>query len=228
MQPRAILTDIEGTTTPIAFVHDVLFPYARAHLAAFLQAHATEPAIATLLEEISSLAQGRPPLEALLAWMDADAKITPLKTLQGLIWNEGYATGHLLGRIYPDVPPALRRWHEAGIALHVYSSGSQAAQRLIFGHSDAGNLAPLFTSFFDTTTGPKRDPASYRAIARIIGLPPARVLFLSDVEQELDAAAEAGLAATQIVREADRTVASTRHPIARDFNQVRSKEGLLF
>jgi enolase-phosphatase E1 len=218
--PTAILTDIEGTTTPIAFVHEVLFPYARARMAAFIAAHASQPEVAEALAEAERLAEGRPVLQALHAWMDADAKVTPLKSLQGLIWDEGYARGELLGQIYPDVPPVLRRWHTQGLRLYVYSSGSEAAQRLIFGYSDAGNLAPLFSGFFDTRVGPKREPASYTTIARGVGLPPSEVLFLSDIEQELDSAAQAGMRTWQLVRPG--TVAGARHPVAADF------EGLLF
>jgi enolase-phosphatase E1 len=217
---RAIITDIEGTTSPIAFVHSELFPYARAHLARFIEAHAAEPEVAACLAEAATLSPGRPVLETLLAWMDADAKVTPLKTLQGLIWNQGYAKGELIGRLYPDVPPALRSWHARGVRLYVYSSGSEAAQRLIFGHSDAGDLTPLFTGFFDTRIGPKRAPESYRAITRAIALPPAQCLFLSDTEEELDAASQAGLAVRHVVRPQDGTTPSLRHPTSSDFKCV--------
>jgi enolase-phosphatase E1 len=219
-QPTAILTDIEGTTTPIAFVRDELFPYARMHLSEFLRAHAARPDVAAALAEAADLAGDQPVLQALLGWMDQDAKITPLKTLQGLIWDDGYRQGRLTGRIYPDVPPVLRRWHEAGLRLYVYSSGSKAAQRLIFSHSDAGDLEPLFGGFFDTTTGPKRAADSYRMIARATGLPPEEFLFLSDIEQELDAAAEAGMGVCQLVRPQDGTHASARHKTAPDFPAV--------
>ncbi len=225
MRPTAILTDIEGTTTPIAFVRDELFPYARARLPDFLARHGAEPEVAALLAEATHLAASRPVQDALLAWMDADAKVTPLKALQGLIWEEGYARGELLGRLYPDVPPALRQWRARGIRLYVYSSGSEAAQRLIFGHSDAGDLAGLFSGFFDTRAGAKREAASYRAIARAIGLPPGEVLFLSDVGEELDAAAQAGLLTTQLARAQDGTIASTRHPVAADFAALRTRIG---
>ncbi len=225
MKPTAILTDIEGTTTPIAFVRDELFPYARAGLPSFLARHGAEPEVAALLAEATRLAAGRPVLAALLAWMDEDAKVTPLKALQGLIWEEGYARGELLGRLYPDVPPVLRHWRARGLRLYVYSSGSEAAQRLLFGHSDAGDLAGLFSGFFDTRAGAKRDAASYRSIARAIGLPPGEVLFLSDIEQELDAAAESGLATIQLVRVEDGTIASVRHPAAADFSALRARIG---
>jgi enolase-phosphatase E1 len=217
---RAVLTDIEGTTTPISFVHDVLFPFARSTLADFLQTHAADPAVAAELDAIRRAAPDRAPVDVLRDWMDRDAKETPLKTLQGLIWRQGYEDGKLRGLLYPDVPPRLRQWHAAGVGLFVYSSGSVAAQRLLFGYSDAGDLAGLFSGFFDTRVGPKREAASYRAIATQIGLPPGAILFLSDVEAELDAAAAAGLATCQVMRAADGTVASARHRIAARFTDI--------
>jgi len=219
-RPRAILTDIEGTTTPISFVRDVLFPFARSRLAAFLEQHAGDPAVAEIVREVSGLVPGTPVAETLHAWMDADAKITPLKTLQGLIWEEGYRTGALVGDIYPDVPPVLRRWHAAGIALFVYSSGSRAAQLLIFGHSTAGDLRPLFSEFFDTGVGAKQSAGSYRAIAGATALIPEDFLFLSDNEAELDAAQAAGMAVLQLVRANDGTAPSRRHPTAPDFSAI--------
>ena len=224
--PAAVLLDIEGTTTPIRYVHDVLFPYARARLAQLVRARADEPEVAPALAEVGRLAPGADPVEALLGWMDADAKVTPLKTLQGILWRDGYEAGELRGEVYPDVPPCLRRWAAAGVRLFVYSSGSQEAQRLIFGHSSAGDLAALFGGFFDTRVGPKREPESYRTVARAVVLPPGEVLFLSDVETELDAAAAAGLRVCQLVRAEDGTVASERHPTAAGFEEVSARFGL--
>ena len=217
--PLAVLTDIEGTTTRISFVHDVLFPYARARLPGFLAAHAGEPEVEQALAEVVRLAPGTAPLGALLAWMDQDAKVTPLKALQGLIWGEGYASGALTSELYPDVPPALRRWHAAGTHLFVYSSGSVPAQKLLFAHSAAGDLTPLFDGFFDTRVGAKREAASYTVIATASGMPPAAVLFLSDVAAELDAAHAAGMRVCQLVRPQDGTVAAG-HPVAGDFDEV--------
>ena len=219
-RPTAIVTDIEGTTTPIAFVRDVLFPYARTRLAAFLAGHAQDPAVAAIIAQATKLAEGEPVQQALLRWMDTDAKVTPLKTLQGLIWDDGYRRGELKGVIYPDVPPKLRQWHAAGIHLYVYSSGSEAAQKLIFGHSDAGDLAGLFNGFFDTRIGGKREPASYAAIAQAIGAPAAEILFLSDIGQELDAAAVSGLQTCQLVRAADGTKPWPGHRQSADFPHV--------
>lgn len=212
-----ILMDIEGTTTPIAFVRDTLFPYARMRFPDFLQHNATDPDVRSAVEEVLQIAPDQPPLESLLAWMDADAKITPLKHLQGLIWREGYRNGALQGALYPDVAPCLRAWHASGLALFVYSSGSEEAQRLIFGHSVDGNLAPLFDGFFDTRVGGKRDVASYSAIAERINRDPSRILFLSDMAPELDAAASAGLHCCQLVRANDQTIACNQHDTASNF-----------
>jgi enolase-phosphatase E1 len=225
-RPEAVLTDIEGTTSRISFVRDTLFPFARERLGRFLAEHGEEQAVAAELVEVRRLAPGRRPEEALLGWMAEDAKVTPLKSLQGMIWAEGYATGALKGDLYPDVAPALRAWHLAGIRLAVYSSGSVAAQKLIFGHSVAGDLGTLFDGFFDTRTGAKREQASYAAIAAELGVAPGALLFLSDMELELDAAAAAGLHTCQLVRAEDGTAPSTRHPNAPDFAGVAALNGL--
>jgi enolase-phosphatase E1 len=219
-RPQAVLTDIEGTTSRISFVRDTLFPFARERLGRFLAEHGEERAVAAELVEVRRLAPGQAPEAALLGWMAEDAKVTPLKALQGMIWAEGYATGALQGDLYPDVAPALRAWHRAGVRLAVYSSGSVAAQKLIFGHSVAGDLAALFDGFFDTRTGAKREQASYATIAAELGVAPGALLFLSDMEPELDAAAAAGLRTCQLVRPEDGTAASTRHPTAADFAAV--------
>ncbi len=212
--PAAVLTDIEGTTTPIAFVHRVLFPYARARLAGFAAAH-------PMLGDAPT-----PALEVLLGQMDRDEKDPVLKAIQGMIWEEGYASGELKAEIYPDVAPALRRWARAGVRLYVYSSGSVPAQKLLFGHSTAGDLTPLFQAYFDTKAGPKREAASYVNITRGIGIPAGEVLFLSDIEAELDAAHAAGLQTCQLVRADDGTVASVRHAVAGDFTEVARQFGL--
>ncbi len=216
--PAALLLDIEGTTTPIAFVHDVLFPFARARLQALDRA--ADQAVAAELAAVREAAPDQDPLSALLGWMDVDAKATPLKALQGLIWREGYADGSLRGELYPDVPSALRAWRAEGRRLFVYSSGSIEAQRLIFAHSTAGDLSSLLDGHFDTRTGPKREQASYAAIAAATGYELGSILFLSDVAAELDAARGAGLATCQLVRERDRTVPCGRHPAAPDFDAV--------
>lgn len=224
--PSVVLVDIEGTTTPIAFVHRVLFPHARMALPALVTRRSEELQVAQALAEIDALAPGRDPLAQLFAWMDEDAKITPLKTLQGITWRDGYEAGVLTGELYPDVAPALRRWREAGLSLAVYSSGSEEAQKLIFGHSQDGDLAGLFGHFFDTRVGTKREAGSYAGIVRQLGVPPDCVLFLSDIEAELDAAAVAGLATCQLVRAQDGTKAGTVHPVAIDFDAVSLRFGL--
>ncbi len=206
LPPAAVITDIEGTTTPIAFVRDTLFPYARARLATAI----ARPEAAEIVAEVAGMVPGRPVLE----------------TLQGLIWDAGYADGSLKGALYPDVPPCLRRWSRAGLRLHVYSSGSVAAQRLLFGHSVEGDLTGLFAGFFDTKVGGKREPESYDRLCIGINVPTVEVLFLSDVEQELDAAATAGLRTCQLVRAEDGTVASDRHAKAVDFPEVARQFGL--
>lgn len=194
---KAVLTDIEGTTTSIAFVTDVLFPYARARLPGFVEAHRDD--LIELLEAVPG-----EPVATLLAWDAQDAKATPLKTIQGMIWAHGYADGSLVGHVYPDAAAALVRWHAAGLVLGVFSSGSIAAQKLIFGHSDHGDLSGLFTHHFDTTSGPKREAASYRSIAEAMALAPADILFLSDTPAEVAAARAAGMQALRVDRDGGR------------------------
>ena len=224
--PRAVLLDIEGTVTPIAFVHRVLFPYARGALPALIRERAREPAVAAALAMIREQAPDADPLAQCLAWMDDDAKVTPLKALQGIAWQDGFEGGALRSELYADVAPALRAWHAAGVRLAVYSSGSEAAQRLIFGHPPEGDLTGLFTAFLDTRIGAKRESASYREAARQLDLPAGSVLFLSDSAAELDAAAVAGLPTCQLVRPADATVACERHPVAADLDAVADRFGL--
>lgn len=220
---RAIVTDIEGTTSAISFVRDVLFPYADERLDAYVAAHRTDPVVASAMAE-AAVCAGEPEaddarvLAHLHAWIAEDRKITPLKTLQGLIWQEGYASTGLLGHLYPDVPPVLRAWNAAGIQLYVYSSGSIAAQKVLFAHTFAGDLTPLFAGYFDTTIGAKRESASYTAIAAETGFHPDEMLFLSDVEAELDAARAAGLRTARLLRPDDTPPgATTEHPGYVDF-----------
>jgi enolase-phosphatase E1 len=222
----AIVTDIEGTTSPIAFVHRTLFPFAAAELDGFLDARGDEPEVAAVLTETAALAPGEAPRAVLRRWMAQDAKVTPLKTLQGLIWAAGFSDGRLRGELYADVAPSLRAWRTAGLRLFVYSSGSVGAQKLLFGHSASGDLTPLFEGFFDTRIGAKREAASYRAIAAGLGLPPREILFLSDVAAELDAAAEAGLSTCQLLRPEDGTLAGGTHAEAADFREVAGLFGL--
>jgi enolase-phosphatase E1 len=223
--PAAVLTDIEGTTTRISFVHDVLFPYARQRLPAYLAQHQAIPELRAVLADVAALAPGLPVLDTLMGWMDEDAKVTPLKTLQGLIWAEGYAIGALHSELYPDVAPALRRWHAAGTRLFVYSSGSVAAQKLLFANTPDGDLTPLFSDFFDTRVGGKRAPQSYAGIIAATGLLPGDVLFLSDVAEELDAANVCGLQVCQLLRPQDGTRPSA-FTGAPDFDRAGALFGL--
>ncbi|AIR63417.1 haloacid dehalogenase [Cedecea neteri] len=204
---RAIVTDIEGTTSDIRFVHNILFPYARERLAGFVREQQNEiaPILNDLRTEINEpQADIERLIETLFSFMDVDRKSTALKALQGLIWRDGYVNGDFTGHLYDDVLPALKAWKQQGIALYVYSSGSVAAQKLLFGYSDAGNITDLFSGYFDTHVGAKREAQSYRNIAAEIGVAPEELLFLSDIHQELDAAREAGWQTVQLIRgEAD-------------------------
>jgi enolase-phosphatase E1 len=224
--PRAIVTDIEGTTSTIAFVKDVLFPYADAHLDAYVAAHRDEPVVAAALRD-AAVEAGEPDagdariLAHLHRWIAEDRKITPLKTLQGLIWQEGYEQTGLHGHVYDDVPPVLRAWYDAGIALYVYSSGSIVAQKTLFAHTAFGDLTGLFRGHFDTTIGGKRAASSYLAIARETGFAPEAMLFLSDVDAELDAALETGMRTGRLLRPADTPPgATTSHPSYTTFDEI--------
>ncbi len=207
MTQPLILTDIEGTTSSIAFVKDVLFPYARAALPAFVASHGQQPEVRRWLDQVAlesgGLCQDAMIVEVLQGWIDADRKHTALKALQGLLWREGYQRGDYQAHFYPDAAEQLRRWHAAGHPICVYSSGSVEAQQLFFGYSAAGDLRPLVSDWFDTEIGGKRDSASYRNILQRLQLPGGEVIFLSDVVEELDAARDAGLRTVLIDRRAD-------------------------
>ena len=233
---RALLLDIEGTTTPVDFVTRVLFPYARGRARDFLIRRASEVRddLALLFSEHEaderegrspppwrdrSPAESLDPAAAYVHWlMDRDRKSTALKALQGRIWDEGYQAGHLRGQVYPDVPRALARWRAQGRDVAIFSSGSVLAQKLLFSRSEAGDLTPFLRGYFDTTTGAKGDAESYRKIARALVQAPGSVLFLSDVTAELDAARSAGMATGLCVREA--SPASADHPAVRSFDVV--------
>lgn len=225
LQGLAILTDIEGTTSSIAFVKQVLFPHARANMAGFVAARGAEPEVARLLAEARALA-GQPDLtdaqtaDLLVAWIDEDRKATPLKALQGMIWQAGYGDGSLKADIYPDAVENLRRWKEQGALLYVYSSGSVPAQKLLFAHTPAGDLTPLFSGYFDTAIGGKLEAGSYRAITARIGLPPGSILFLSDHVGELDAARAAGLATCCLDRGEAVIPPGQTHAKVPDFNAI--------
>jgi 5-methylthioribose kinase len=220
---RALLLDIEGTTSSLSFVKDELFPYARARLPAYVTEHVE--ALSALLNDVRRI-EGSAALDTqqliatLLRWISEDRKLTPLKSLQGLIWQEGYERGELHGHVYEDAVEALRAWHAAGLKLYIYSSGSVLAQRLIFSHTEFGDLTPYLSGYFDTEIGGKLEPESYRGIAARIGLPPAAVLFLSDHSGEISAAAIAGMQVIQVCRHPAAGAASDRTRIA-NFTELR-------
>ncbi|WDS36652.1 acireductone synthase [Pseudoxanthomonas sp.] len=226
---QAILTDIEGTTSSISFVKDVLFPYARRELPGFVAARGAEPEIRQLLDTVATEAGGicsdEVIVEMLRGWIDQDRKHTVLKALQGLIWEAGYRDADFTSHMYPDAAKALQRWYADGLALYVYSSGSVPAQKLLFGHTDVGDLTPLFSGWFDTEVGGKRESPSYAQIVARIGMAPAEILFLSDVVAELDAARDAGLQTILVDRLDDyaqpRTTAEANgHPRVTSFAQI--------
>ncbi|MGY1409330.1 MULTISPECIES: acireductone synthase [unclassified Luteimonas] len=202
-----ILTDIEGTTSSISFVKDVLFPYARRELPRFVREHSQEPEVRRWLDEVAlengGLCQDAMIVETLQGWIDDDRKHIALKALQGMVWEAGYTSADFTAPVYPDATEALRQWHQAGHPLAVYSSGSVPAQKLLFAHTDAGDLTGLFSAWFDTGVGGKREAASYAKIAQALAVAPGDILFLSDVVAELDAAREAGLRTILVDRTQD-------------------------
>lgn len=223
---KAVLTDIEGTTTSLSFVHEVLFPYARGNLAGFIRQHRNDVEVRELLDRLLDqqqryLNEGQI-IDLLDYWMEEDRKETVLKSLQGLMWRTGYENGDFTGHVYEDAARNLRAWHEAGMELAVFSSGSVAAQKLLFGYSDFGDLTPLFSHYFDTTTGAKREAGAYKKIATIMDHAPAEILFLSDVVEELNAARAAGMQTTQLIRDGQ---AAGDHPVAASFDEITLKTG---
>jgi enolase-phosphatase E1 len=198
-----ILLDIEGTTTPIAFVTETLFPYARARLAAFLEREGRSGETAAFLAE-----------------MDRDSKSPALKELQGRIWEAGYADGEIVGAVFPDVPRALARWRAAGTPVGIFSSGSVLAQQLLFRHSAAGDLTPFLSWYFDTAVGPKRDPVSYTRIASTVDAPPRSITFVSDIVVELDAAQSAGMQTVLSLRPGNAAQPPHQHRVITTFDEL--------
>jgi enolase-phosphatase E1 len=233
---RAILLDIEGTTTPVAFVYEVLFPFARAHLREYLEEHARGEALDDLLqalrgewrddvaarEDPPEWRDDSPPTAAVyIDWlMDRDRKSPALKLLQGRIWEGGYRSGALKGSVFPDVRPAFERWHAGGVAIAIYSSGSVLAQRLLFGATADGDLRPLLSGFFDTAVGAKTSADSYRRITGEMQVHAAHVLFVSDTTEELDAARTGGCQVLLAVRPGNRTPTHTMAETIRSFDQI--------
>lgn len=215
---HALLLDIEGTTTPIDFVFKTLFPFAASNVENFLRRNWNDSEVQQIVSELRSTWSGaassgapvwmestpdekRWSVVVYVRWLIArDSKITPLKSLQGKIWEQGFCSGELRGEVYPDVAPAFARWRAQGQRIAIFSSGSVLAQKLLFAHSTAGDLSAAIESYFDTTTGPKREPASYSRIAAALGMDPRSILFVSDVPAELDAAHAAHLATAHSLR----------------------------
>lgn len=236
---RGLLLDIEGTTSSVRFVYDVLFPYARSEVAGYLSAHWEEPEVVAACEQIardvghpsliaacgpqSSAADQRSfVLREVYRLMDQDAKATGLKSLQGLVWESGYTSGLLESHIYPDLVPALEAWTAARREVRIYSSGSVAAQKLFFAHTIQGNLLGYFGGHYDTVLGPKKVAESYRLLSADWGLAPDQILFASDVSAELDAAREAGFATALVVRPGNApSPAGHGHPVIESFDQIR-------
>ncbi|QCS49173.1 acireductone synthase [Picosynechococcus sp. PCC 11901] len=222
-----VLMDIEGTTTSVSFVFDVLFPYFRDNIQS-IASRAEEPEIAAILKQVQDLILAKTGISldqtgaiaTLHQWSVEDRKVPPLKAMQGFLWEEGYKNGDFRGHVYPDVLPKLKEWQKEGIQLGIYSSGSVKAQKLLFGYSDYGDLTGYFNYFFDLKVGQKRDVQSYQAIAQTVQLPPEAILFLSDVPAELDAAIQAGYQAWQLVRPG--TTASPTHQQVTDFGAITS------
>jgi enolase-phosphatase E1 len=222
---KAILTDIEGTTTSISFVFDVLFPYARKHIAEFVRSNLDKPAVQQELEainqEVGQQLSAEQAIEQLTDWIDQDRKLRPLKALQGMVWKQGYVEKDFTGHVYPDAVEHLSQWHDEGIKLYVYSSGSVPAQKLLFGYSDFGDLTPLFSGYFDTRIGMKRYSSSYKKISTEIGLDAEQILFLSDSVEELDAACGAGMQTAWLVRD-KQDIIESGYPICHDFSEIHS------
>ncbi|MBA3581129.1 MAG: acireductone synthase [Gammaproteobacteria bacterium] len=223
MSITAILTDIEGTTTDLAFVKDILFPFAARELPAFVRTHQADQQVASLLndsrQEMQRLdADLEEVIDALLTWIAKDRKITPLKQLQGLIWEHGYTSGELHAHVYPDAYDSLKRWHAQGYGLYVFSSGSVRAQKLLFRYANQGDMSSWFKDYFDTLTGAKREADAYRIIAKHMNVPVAQILFLSDITEELDAAHTAGMQTCQLVR--GEVPKNSQHKQVQRFDQI--------
>lgn len=225
---KAILLDIEGTTTPIDFVHKTLFPFAKERIDKYVEMHFGELSkeIAELVGESSHDETYTVPVDptepgSIAAYLehliDVDRKSTPLKAIQGGIWKEGYESGKLKSIVYNDVPSAFERWTAAGKTIAMYSSGSVLAQKLLFGYTNHGDLSPFLSNHFDTTTGHKRDPESYRKIADSLSLDAGDIVFLSDIPEELEAATEAGLDPIMVIRPGN-----AEHPAAGRYRTITS------
>lgn len=228
--PQVILMDIEGTTTSIRFIHDVLFPYARQRMLSFVGSHLDDPEVRHFLSQAAETINSEdgknytatdwPEIVTyLIHWIDADCKHGALKGLQGIIWEEGYKSGTYQGHVYADVLPQWKKWREAHKTLAIYSSGSVQSQKSLFSHSIDGDLTPFLNNYFDTNIGAKRETNAYKNIAQSLGVSPSEILFLSDTPEELDAAKQCGLRTTQILRPG--AIPSSKHKHAKTFADVK-------
>jgi enolase-phosphatase E1 len=221
-----ILTDIEGTTTSVQFVYETLFPYFKANFEDFVRHHYPNFGLAENIRAVQDTVQSEDgndigldeAVSVLLKWVDIDRKHTALKNLQGVLWEQGYKNGEIKGHVYPDVPPKLKEWSSQNLKMGVYSSGSVQAQQLIFGYSELGDLRPYFSDYFDTNIGYKRESGSYQAIQSVLKVSEESILFLSDVEAELDAAKAVGFQTIQLVRNG--TTPSLHHRKVSDFSEI--------
>jgi len=231
---RGVLLDIEGTTSSISFVYDVMFPFARKHFAGYLEQHwdsaPVQEAVSMLLQDDEELSENSDPklyrdgvVKCLLRLMDDDVKATGLKKMQGLVWQEGFTSGEMVAHVYDDVRPAIEAWKADGKDVRIYSSGSIHAQKLFFEHSVAGDMLPLFSGHYDTTTGPKKETDSYLQIAEAFGIPASEILFVSDIEAELDAAIEAGMQTALSIRPGNKPLHDAqRYQTVESFAEIKA------
>ncbi|NCO74624.1 MAG: acireductone synthase [Cyanobacteria bacterium] len=227
---KAIVTDIEGTTSSISFVHDVLFPYAYDKMADFLIKNWDNSSIKNIILEVAKLENltnynQQKIISILRDWIKNDLKITPLKDIQGMIWEEGYKNGDYQSHVYEDAYQKLSFWHSQNIPIYIYSSGSCSAQKLFFKHSQYGNLLNLFTGFFDTNIGGKKEANSYKNIANNIGLNTEEIIFLSDIEAEVNSAFSVGMKTVWIIRDEsifnEKKNSNYPHQITNNFHLIK-------
>lgn len=202
---KAILTDIEGTTSSLTFVRDVLDPYTRERVKAFIREHGGDAAVSKLLDDlrrnVGQELSDEEMAEQIARWIEEGRKVNALKLLQGLVWENGYRNNRFKGHIYEDSLRNLRNWKERGLGIYGFSAGAASAQKLLFGFSEYGDVTGIFDDFFDTNVGSKEDPTAYQSIATSIGLNPAEVLYIADSREELDAARQVGMYTVWVVRE---------------------------
>jgi enolase-phosphatase E1 len=223
MRIQAVLCDIEGTTTSLSFAHEVLFPLSYDQMEVFIKQNWNSDLVRPEIQQIKSQIGNADPdqvIKTLRSWIKEDRKEGPLKSIQGKIWKDAFESGKIRGHVYNDVPPGFRKWHDSEIQICIFSSGSIEAQKLLFRYSESGDLSQFISSYFDTTTGPKKESSSYKKIASKLLLPASNILFLSDVQSELDAARTAGMQTTQLLREGV-TANFSGHPTVNSFDEIK-------